>query len=450
MQEKYSNQNIQSDSDSVEIVGESEHEYFYYGKSRDSEEFLINHDLDMGVFYLPVQSGFGMGLDLLKEDNLQFIKILKKYNQLESNHNEPLSQETIENIVSDLIYDSDLWDDIFDNDAIFRVLSFGIDGQQISPKDRIERSIDSYMESEQLREQFDSDGDCRRFIRSRIKVFQFYIYLRRCAILYRDTRYKHPLNSLLRFLETPKNYEWLKSKLRVEAVPLRDENWSSGLHEWLTCKDTKEAIMRTAGLRKDGDRNIQSCLSECVWVSKKTDGTEDRYFCSEFNWLDLQFLLRKPNKYVIFCSKIKTIENGHCGGVNKDEFPSSALKGKCTARTVNSPMSEKAFHEDLNFMLHASRTINEFLDAVHNKYEYSIFNDDTDVQPVQPESRRFLVDGTPTDDQTKLQNFKKKLVDPHRFFYHCVRDMNTHERVARETAERSNHYRNYYNKVTSL
>ncbi len=70
MQEKYINQNIQIDPDTAEIGGESGYEHFYYGKSRDSEEFLLSHDLDTGGFYLPVQSGFGMGLELLKEDNL--------------------------------------------------------------------------------------------------------------------------------------------------------------------------------------------------------------------------------------------------------------------------------------------------------------------------------------------------------------------------------------------
>lgn len=421
----------------------------FYAKIRQEKTFTIVRDSITGMWYRPSISGFGMNVAFLNEDNLNFIKVLHKHNQLNVTPDK-LNREAIKNIVKDLDYDSDLWDDIFDNNDVFRSVFSEADIRKEKPnattpqihRAKMKKSVDFYMENTQLRSQFKKDADCRKFIRSRINVFKFYIYLRRCAILYRDTCYKQPLINLIHFLQLPKmpiqketNYAWLKDELRVDAVGLRDENWNSGLHEWLTCDQTLEAIIRTAGLRKDV--GIQPCLSECIWAYQKTDNTEGEYLCSEFNWLDLQLLLRTPNKYVIFRSRINTVENGHCGAVNEFEVPGHALHGKCTEGTQNSPSSEDAFHDELNTLLHQSPTINDFVVAIHNKYNVSIFHDSTPIQPVASQNRRFLVDGTPTDNQPRLQAFQKKLVEPHRFFYHCERDVTTHERIAHETVRLS-------------
>lgn len=419
-------------------------EIHFSAKIRQEKKFTIMWDSITGMWYKPGISGFGMNVIHLNEDNLNFIKVLNKHNQLNVTPDK-LNREAIENIVKDLDYDSDLWDDIFDNNDVFRSVFSEADIRRKKPdattpqihRAKMTESVNFYMKRTQLKSQFKQDTDCRKYIRSRINVFKFYIYLRRCAILYRDTSYQQPLTNLIHFLELPEpdeqkitNYAWLKDKLRVDAVGLSGENWNSGLHEWLTCSQTLEAIKRTAGLQKEA--GIQACLSECVWAYRKDDNTEGEYFCSEFNWLDLQLLLRTPNKYVIFRSSVDTVENGHCGAVNTLEFPVSALEGKCTKGTQNSP-SESAFHNELNTLLEQSSTINAFVIAIHNKYNVSIFHDGTRVQPVAPQNKRFLVDGTPTDDQPRLQAFQEKLVEPHRFFYHCERDVTMHERIAHES-----------------
>jgi len=269
----------------------------------------------------------------------------------------------------------------------------------------------------------------RKYIRTRIEVFKVYIYLRRCAILYRDSKreaHKQPLLDLLSFLSEKANLKWLKSKLRVEAVGLKDENWNSGLHEWLTCEKTVEAIRRTAGMVE----GVEACLSECIWASTNSSGEGIEYYCSEFNWLDMQLLLRTPNKFVIFKSDRNMIEGGHGGAVNIMENPQKATVGVCKKATTHT-ISEAEFHDRLNCLFNSSRDVNDFFFCVHSLYEGIIFHDQTPV--CASKERRYLVNGTKTDNIQQLHAFQsEKLVAPHQFFIHCGLDFETQKRIARE------------------
>lgn len=533
------------------VIDPQNNQEIYYAKNVRNNFFIPQLDSELCILYRPNIRGFAMGnTDFLSEDNVRFIKVLIKHRRL--NSSDELNQEIIKKIVQDLDYDSDLWDDIFDHEDVFRSVYSEEDirkaEQSAKPaskthidKVKMERSIDFYRQGRalnnyplqfipvenlaaqqmlaefkkklttgiylyrgeskvyaqvvhnkiteetvnlseipgspsvlreiqsilskiqwqalnreeiisekeartikaivgfrcrfnELSSNFNSDSDCREFIKSRINVFKFYIYLRRCAILYRDTNYKQPLCDLINFLKMKKqpgqkimNYQWLKNQLRVAPMTFFDENWNSGLHEWLTCDQTLEAIERTAG-KIDGTK---ACLSECIWAYKKDDGTEGEYLCSEFNWLDLQLLLRTPNKYVIFKSRIDTVENGHCSSVNYHENPAKASSGKCTAATENS-ISEHAFHQELNTLFKQSRTVKEYVVAIQDKYNVSVFHDGTPVQAVKQYQRRFLVDGTPTDDLQKLKIFQNKLINPHKFFSHYRRDIEIHEKMVKE------------------
>lgn len=419
----------------------------FYAKVPQEPVIKIKQDSRHGFWYRPDVSGFGMNLKVLNEDNLRFVHTLIKYGQLNANP-AALTREVIQRITQDLDYDSDLWDDIFENDEICRSVFSEEDIRKEQPnltpsqvqKEKMKKSIDFYMNDAGLKRLFKNDGDPQKYIKSRIEVFKTYIYLRRCAILYRDTDYKQPLLNLINFLKTPlttsdkkekkiSNQKWLCNLLRVEAVGLPGENWNSGLHEWLTCSQTLEAIERTAGLRRH--LNVEPCLSECIWGYRKPDNSEGEYYSSEFNWLDLQLLLRTPNKYVIFRSRINTVENGHCGAVNHLQKPPTATTGIVTGETTNS-LSEKSFHNDLNNLLHEATSINQFVASIQQKYEISIFHDKTLVQTVRPNDRRYLVDGTTTDNYFALRAFQPKLAESHRFFHTCVRDLTTQERIGKE------------------
>ncbi len=422
----------------------------FYAKAPQEPVIKIKQDPRHGFWYRPGVSGFGMNLKLLNEDNLRFVNILIKHGQYDEK-SAALTREVIQSIIQDLDYDSDLWDDIFENDEICRSIFSEDDIRKEQPsltpfqvqKEKMKRSIDFYMNDAGLRNRFNNLKDGHKYISSRIKVFKTYIYLRRCAILYRDTDLKQPLIKLLTFLNTTltteekkkkqiSNMKWLHDMLRVEAVGLAGENWNSGLHEWLTCSQTLEAIERTAGLRRH--LNVEPCLPEGIWGYRKSDNSESEYYSSEFNWLDLQLLLRTPNKYVIFRSRINTVENGHCGAVNLFLKPTTATTGIVTGETTNSP-SEKSFHDELNNILHQATSINQFVASVQHKYEISIFHDKTPVQPVNLSDKRYLVDGTTTDNYFALRVFQPKLAEPHRFFDTCVRDLTTQERIGKETTQ---------------
>lgn len=399
----------------------------YQAKFPNNKVFTIRRDTELGIWYRPAVSGFALRTGFLSEDDRNFIRILTRHNRL-SNSRIPLSQKIIQEIVNDVDYDSDLWDDIFDSDEIFRPVYSAKDPNKQDHHRRKKENIDYHLDEELLRK-FKNMTDCKKYIRTRIEVFKVYIYLRRCAILYRDSKsevHKQPLLDLLSFLSDKANLDWLKSKLRVKAVSLKDENWNSGLHEWLTCEKTVEAIRRTAGMVE----GVQSCLTECIWASTNSSGKEIEYYCSEFNWLDMQLLLRTPNKFVIFKSDRNMIEGGHGGAVNIMENPSKATVGVCKKATAHT-ISEAEFHDRLNCLFDLSRNVNDFFFCVHLLYEGIIFHDQTPV--CASKEKRYLVNGTRTDNIEQLRAFQsEKLVTPHQFFIHCGLDLETQKRIARE------------------
>ncbi len=95
-----------------------------------------------------------------------------------------------------------------------------------------------------------------------------------------------------------------------------------------------------------------------------------------------------------------------------------------------------AFHD--NFTI--AETLNEgtiqaWVCQIQDGNEISIFHDKTPIQPVMPKDRRYLVDGTTTDNYFALRVFQPNLAQSHRFFHTCVRDLSTQERIGKEASQ---------------
>lgn len=323
-----------------------------------------------------------------------------------------LTRKKINSIIKELHYDSDLWDDIFDDDEIFRPVH-GAD---------TEANINLYFDK--FRDEFKTDRDCENFIKNRIELFRFYMFLRRCVILYRDPT-RDPLIRdqcavLINFVTLQQNNKWFKSKLRVDAFARQGENWTSGLHEWLACSLTQQAIRRAAGIEND----VQPCLPECLWAWYDENGQEQTYICSEFNWLDLQFLIRTPTKYMAFSD----LQSGHVRSIN--QYPGFITGPGNPGFLTKGNKGKQGFEAQLETILSDSHTIKDFMEAVHNQYEISIFHDRTTINTTK--ETYYLVDGTQTNTPSELEFFQKKLTKPHRAIQRWHTDMLIHHYLGNE------------------
>jgi len=319
-------------------------------------------------------------------------------------------RKNIDAAIENLNFSADLWDDIFDNNDIFRPI-YG---------NNEEANIEYYFPN--MQSFFNTDADCRDFIKDRIKLFRFYVFLRSVVIIYRDPRTDMPVrnqcDSIIKFIIHSQNDDWFKRKLRVMAFAETGENWKSGLHEWLACSLTSTAIMRAAGLTLE----VEPCLNECKWAWIESDGTEQDYPLPEFNWLDLQFLLRTPTKYMMFSH----LQSGHVRSVNQREIP-PAGRGNPGFLTRGNK-GEFGLEATLETILNESTNIKDFVRRVYEKYKIDIFHDYTIINPTP--NQNFLVDGTPTNDFNRLFTFQKKyLAEPHRSLRRSCADIMIHHHI---------------------
>jgi len=129
----------------------------YQAKLPNNKVFTIRRDTELGIWYRPAVSGFALRTGVLSEDDRNFIRILTKHNRL-PNSQIPLSHEIIQKIVNDIDYDSDLWDDIFDNDEIFRPVFSADDPNMQDHRRRKKENVDYHLD-EELLSKFKSETD---------------------------------------------------------------------------------------------------------------------------------------------------------------------------------------------------------------------------------------------------------------------------------------------------
>lgn len=331
------------------------------------------------------------------EINSKFLHILRNCNVYDfvQGSSKVISIADIKNIVnaieyyyrSDQFFDSDLHDDAFEN---FNIIS-PISAYNKSDKEHFLKYSDY---------KFANQHECNNFLKNRCKLFCLYIYLRRCAILYRDTSYKEPFNQLIHFLSDSTNLKKFKDAcLRVSPTLFAGDYWSTGLHEWLTCKSLITALNRTAGREKDAElKPIEPCLSRVAGkVSFKGEPVSDFDF-HEFNWIDFQFLIRTETKYIIFSHNLE----GHPGAVYGEIVP--AANGGTKGSQPKTHGSNE-FHSLLDEEFNKSTSILQYIKAVTTLHQNWVLHDAT-LAPVSTTNSNFLANGTRTTNCYSLSLFQ--------------------------------------------
>lgn len=208
-----------------------------------------------------------------------------------------------------------------------------------------------------------------------------YLYLKKCVNEYRAGQ-KSELRRVLTFLEDKTNKTWFAKRLLDPAIKKRGDSWGSGNHEWLERSLIVHVIRRSAGMEKG--------------VECETD-----YGCiaAEIDWLYLQAVIRSPTKYIFFKNRKRTIRCGHIGAVKKD-------LGKSGFSTEGSPL----FHRELKEVFLESRTIIGFLRRLDYIFKTTLVSG---KKPLRPDlDSRFVVDGSSTSDEKKINRFRKKQLKP--------------------------------------
>lgn len=377
---------------------------------------FAKNDSDWGVDYIEdyhcIEKKSGK---VLRKSNLSFLKILNKSGlfyidshrkfiwkkDLSLKDIKDITKHILEGYKNNTFYDSDLGDDIFEH---FNVVSPVVAHDKALKKQFIEKNLDK----------FHNLKECENFIKIRSNLFCLYVFLRRVAILYRDTKYKQPFELLSNLLSDKANFNKFKANyLRVKQTLYADDYWATGLHEWLTCETTIIALNRTAGIFQD----VQACLKpvegelffysnrfvlsdEGKLIRKKPTST---YFIfSEFNWLDFQFLVRTGTNHVIFQNL-----NGHPGAVHKEIIETEANNNTRPTKGKG-PLTKGSylFHKKIVKAFKRSKTIDEYMDSVTGIYYKFVFNDLTkSIEPTKYQS--FLSDGTPTNNYKRLRFFQE-------------------------------------------
>lgn len=400
-------------------------EHLTYIRKIDSgtiEQYAKN-DSDWGVDYIEdyhcIEKTSG---DVLRKSNLSFLKILNQCELFYINSRgkfiwkEALSLEKIKIIVEQIsegykngtFYDSDLGDDIFEH---YNVVSPIVAHDKALRKQFIKKNLDK----------FSNKKECEDFIKIRSKLFCLYVFLRRVAILYRDTKHKKPFQLLSDLLSDKRNYNKFKERyLRVKQTLYADDYWATGLHEWLTCETTIIALKRTAGLLQD----VQPCLKpvegELIFHSNRFVFNDDgklvrkkpsstHFTFGEFNWLDFQFLVRTGTNHVIFHDF-----NGHPGAVHKEIVETeSKTNARPTKGKGQKTKGSNLFHQQIVAAFKRSETIDEYMKEIFDIYYEYVLNDLTEeITPTKEQF--FLCNGTPTNNYKKLRFFQENELKPSR------------------------------------
>jgi hypothetical protein len=264
--------------------------------------------------------------------------------------------------------------------------------------------------------------DCEKFLEDRSKLFCLYIFLRRSAILFRETPpnspYKGPLHQLINFLSNKENAKNFKKHLRVKSFLYSGDYWGTGLHEWLTCKDTIVALRRTAGLRDKDDciyPPAESHIKPIEGIVRFGNGAESNFLFHEFNWLDFQFLIRTATKHTIYLDL-----SGHPGAINRAIVP--AKNGYTKGHSPKVDLDRK-FHGELNSKFHYSRSIYQYMHEVFLIFENKLLHDKTNQFTLSNE-RACFSNGMLANEHNSVCFFKqKKLKKSHDDMHFWYRDI---------------------------
>lgn len=380
-------------------------------------ESYAKFDTQWGVYYIEdFQCVDKEHPNLMRETNLKFLKILHACgiftidDQRQTWWKRSICTVDIIGIINAIdsgyrsgwFVDSDLHDDIFEHFSI------------VSPTILFKHELhESFIQKNQHK--FTNLNECKKFLANRAKLFCLYIFLRRCAILYRDTEYKIPLALLLNFLADENNLAKLKSEfLRAKSVVFAGDYWGTGLHEWLTCENTIIALRRTAGLPTPGVTNSESCIKPVQGTLSMKGNSENIFIFSEFNWLDFQFLIRTPTNHIIFHDW-----NGHPGAVYAEIVP--AEKGGTKGKSPKFKWQGN-FHALINDKFKEASNISRYMYQVALVYERYVLHDKT---PAYISTNAwFLSNGALTNNYYQVSFFKKyKLKESHDDMYIWLRDI---------------------------
>lgn len=247
---------------------------------------------------------------------------------------------------------------------------------------------------------FSTLKDCEIFFNDRVNMFCLYVFLRRCAILYRDTPHKKPYKLLCAFIK--KDPDAIKKRIRAKPVQFSQLHWNVGLHEWLTCENTLNAIIRT-GTRSTvpGVSHLQGIEGLELFAT----GYRFKFSWPEFNWIDFQFLIRTQTNSVIFNSTQSNLVeqtdhlSGHTGSVNRSAQPKTASIG---SRAVGQP----GFHDRINKHFNESSQLDEYIEKVAACFDQELLHHR--IADIKASTELcYLSDGTQINQKSRVKEFAR-------------------------------------------
>jgi hypothetical protein len=421
--------------------------YEYYKRIIDPAVLLQNAKLDSELGLRYVEDSLCIGQNdpsVLRKTNIAFLKILKRNHAFEITSRVftfyHFTQEKFSAIINDIeasylddtFCDSDLHDDVFN---YFQIVSPLLAYSHELSQHFTELNFPKFqnMTLPESDRETNARKSCKAFLKDRSKLFCTYIFLRRCAILYRDSTFKRPLEELLIFLSNTANLDYLKEKLRAAPFLYRGDWWATGLHEWLERSQTVLALKRTAGYCDPNKKTDKETHIPGVEVTIRFgDNAPSTTIFSEFNWLDIQFLIRTETKHVIFPHNL----HGHVGAVysglkhnqsgnlevNKSNGGYKGEGQQTVWKMANpgNPFFKIGFNAHVENLFNDSNTLFDFMYSLRSFYENYILHDGTVnyvlTKPI------FLCDG-PKSTTAEVGLFsQKKLRKTHKMINIWFRD----------------------------
>lgn len=216
--------------------------------------------------------------------------------------------------------------------------------------------------------------------------WKMYIYMRKCLLDYKAGLPHEELTLLLKFLESNiKDKKWFSNRLIDKAEKEKEEEdlWGSGHHEWLERCLIIDVLKRCAGM-VDGVEDTKD--GGCIW--------------GDIDWLYLQAICRSRTKFIFYANEINSIESGHCGAIKNDIDKHGFV-------TKNSA----AFDKKLIEAFVESKRIIHFINRIIRLFENLLVDPSVKIHPSI--KKHFLSDGTETDDDIKLEEYRVKKFLPY-------------------------------------
>jgi hypothetical protein len=335
--------------------------------------------------------------------------------------------------------DLDLEDEVYDHGSIVKpidVFTVGKKKGTLSTKIYQDQRMADHAEKWDLN--FVSIETKMKYYTSRAKLYCQYVFLRRIAILFRDTQIKEPLYQFYYYLTRCKENNTEVIDLRVDAVQFQHQNWTTGLHEWLMCALFESAFYRTAGLTDDAQLptatfNKSSCMRPVNGRVKNTkiEGglliTEQPFYFHEFNWLDYQFLIRSRYEHVINPLNLE----GHIRAINAEPFPLTANGWlACFPLTTGG----SGLDRPLTALFKQASTPYELIWNTYRFYHSNVLHDETLQYGQNVQRSGYTATGQRTVEydpisgqncvnRVGIENFKNELKKTHDKFKMWVRDL---------------------------